>query len=128
MFGGDASLGLYKSQDHGQTWEPVNEGINAVVVNDIVIDPRDRTHILAATVAGLFEKKAATGWSRILSGSPVYSLAFHPADSTIFYAGINNYLARTAVIAQVEYNLLEFIVKRKVLCISASDSRRRLPI
>jgi photosystem II stability/assembly factor-like uncharacterized protein len=42
IFGGELFLGVFKSEDHGQAWSPVNNGINAVIVYDVALDPNDR--------------------------------------------------------------------------------------
>ena len=94
IFGGDIALGLFRSEDHGQTWKPVNNGINAVIVYDVVIDPRDSKHILAGTISGVYEKKGGQDWSRLLPYM-TRSLAFDPLDSLTFYAGLERYVART---------------------------------
>ena len=95
LLAGDRNLGVYKSQDHGQTWTPFNNGINAVIVYDVAIDPNDSSHILAGTISGVYEKKPGEDWSRLLLYS-TRSLQFHPADSLTFYAGIDGWLAKTA--------------------------------
>ncbi|MCK4487986.1 MAG: hypothetical protein KAU38_14665, partial [Desulfobacterales bacterium] len=97
MFGGELNLGVYKSQDHGQTWTPVNNGINAVIVYDVAIDPNDSTHILAAAGSGVHEKKWEEPWSLIsdFPYSTAYSVEFHPTNSQVFYAGIEGQLAKT---------------------------------
>jgi hypothetical protein len=94
IFGGDRYLGVYRSQNHGQTWTSINNGINAVIVYDVAIDPKDSTHILAGTVSGLYEKTGGEDWSRLLPDL-TDSLQFHPADSQTFYAGLEGWLAKT---------------------------------
>jgi hypothetical protein len=94
IVGGDIGLGLFKSETHGQTWTPINNGINAVMVYDVVIDPKDSTHILAGTISGVYEKKEGEGWSRLLPYM-TRSLAFDPRNSSTFYAGLQGYVART---------------------------------
>ena len=97
LFGGDLNLGVFKSQDHGQTWTSVNNGINAVQVADIDIDPSDSNHIVAATTTGVYEKTGAGDWSRIshFQYSQAFSVRFHPASNTTIYAGIEGQLAKT---------------------------------
>jgi len=94
IFGGELNLGVFKSQDHGQTWAPINNGINAVIVYDVAIDPNDATHILAGTISGVYEKEGVEAWSRLLPYS-TRSLQFHRTDSLTFYAGIDGWLAKT---------------------------------
>jgi photosystem II stability/assembly factor-like uncharacterized protein len=98
IFGGDFNLGIYKgvydSQADDYTWTPVNNGINAVIVYDVAIDPNDRDHIIAGTFSGVYEKRATEAWSHILEYS-TRSVQFHPTNSQIFYAGLEGQLAKT---------------------------------
>ncbi|WP_419661110.1 uncharacterized protein Dvar_15300 [Desulfosarcina variabilis str. Montpellier] len=98
IFGGENNRGVYKGVYDGQadnyTWTPMNDGLNAVLVQDIALDPNDTTHILAGTISGLYEKKTGASWSRILE-SNTHSVLFHPTDSGIFYAGLQYRLAKT---------------------------------
>ncbi|MBI4698151.1 MAG: hypothetical protein HY758_04385 [Nitrospirae bacterium] len=94
IFAGEIIQGVFKSLDHGQTWSPVNNGINAVIVYDVVVDPNDSTHILAGTISGIYERKDTAAWSRLTTSS-TRSLRFHPTNSQIFYAGRESYLAKT---------------------------------
>ena len=96
IFGGEEYCGIYKSQDHGQSWHPVNKGIKAAIVYDLAIDPNDSAHILAGTLSGVYEKKPGkTSCSRLLQHG-ITSLKFHPTKSLTFYAGVLwGYLAKT---------------------------------
>ena len=85
IYGGSLNLGMYESEDHGQTWTEINNGINAVVVFDVAVDPDDSTHMFVGTVSGIFEKEGDT-WSRKLPYE-TRSIRFHPTNSTILYAG-----------------------------------------
>ncbi|UCD88479.1 MAG: hypothetical protein JSW04_08355, partial [Desulfobacterales bacterium] len=57
IFGGELAKGVFKSLDYGQTWTELNNGINAVIIYDVDVDPNDNTHLLAATVAGVYERR-----------------------------------------------------------------------
>ena len=95
LMGGELYLGMYKSQDHGQAWAPVNDGLNGLIVYDVQNDPNDSAHMLAGTMSGLFEKKPGEDWSRLLPYT-VKSVQFDPADSLTFYAGLLiGYVAKT---------------------------------
>jgi photosystem II stability/assembly factor-like uncharacterized protein len=97
IFGGELSLGVFKSQDHGQTWTPMNNGINAVNVRDVAVDPNDKTHLLAASSIGVCERRGSATWS-VISDFPyhaAYSVEFDPKDGQTFYAGIEGHLAKT---------------------------------
>ena len=98
IFGGELTLGLFKgmhqSQDGSYTWTPMNHGINAVIVYDVAADPSDPKHLLAATVLGIYERKAGGPWGNIMN-DPAFSVLFHPTDSRTFYAGLQGSLAKT---------------------------------
>jgi len=94
VYGGDISLGVFKSGDHGQTWTPINKGINAVIVYDVAVDPKEPTHILAGTISGIYEKKQGSTWSRLLKYD-TGSVEFDPRDSRTIYAGLWGYVAKT---------------------------------
>ena len=94
VFGGDAGLGVIASTDGGRNWMPVNDGINAVVIYDVAVDPGEKTHLLAGTVVGVFEKRTGTDWNRLTPGE-TRTLAFHPYDSSTFYAGIYGAVMKT---------------------------------
>lgn len=98
ILGGDHYLGVYKglygSQSGGYTWTPVNEGLTAVVVYDVAIDPDASTHILAGTISGVYEKKEDQSWTRILT-DVTKSVLFDPTDSRKLYAGMQGRLAAT---------------------------------
>ena len=96
IFGGERYAGVYKSENHGQAWFPVNNGIDAYGdhIYDIAIDPKESGHILAGTIPGVYETKPGEGWSLLLP-KVTYSLQFHPTESLTFYAGTKGYLAKT---------------------------------
>lgn len=89
LLAGDFQYGLFKSVDHGQNWTPYMEGIEAVIVYDVAVDPNDNKHLVAGMVNGLYEKTESTDWTRILQAS-IRSVEFHPADSQTIYAGTRN--------------------------------------
>jgi photosystem II stability/assembly factor-like uncharacterized protein len=94
VFAGEFNEGIYKSEDYGQTWLPINDGINAVIIYDVAIDPNDSTHILAATFAGLYEKSATGSWLQRTRYS-THAILFHPTDSQIFFAGLEGWFMKS---------------------------------
>ncbi len=94
IIAGEFKEGIFRSEDHGQTWNPVNNGVNAVIVYDVAIDPNSSNHILAATFAGFYEKKDSGNWLQLIRDSS-RSVQFHPTNSQIFFAGMEGYLAKT---------------------------------
>jgi photosystem II stability/assembly factor-like uncharacterized protein/long-subunit fatty acid transport protein len=87
LIAGDAGLGIIKSLDNGLSWTPANDGINAVIVYDVIVDPKAKEHLLAGTISGLYEKTVNGEWQR-LTNEGTRAIAFHPFDSAIIYAGI----------------------------------------
>lgn len=95
IYGGDLGLGVVQSPDHGQTWTPVNEGLDAVLVYDVDVDDSDTSHMIAASGSGLYERSAgATRWER-KHNAAFRSVAFLPGSGTAYFAGMDGYLART---------------------------------
>jgi len=99
MFGGELYKGVYKSQNHGQNWTPMNNEINAVIVKDVEVDPHDVTHLLAATLIGVYEKRAADDWvlTSDFENRNADSVAFDPTDTdgSTYYAGFPGHLGKT---------------------------------
>ena len=91
---GEFNEGIYKSEDHGQTWSPYKNGITTIVY-DVAINPDDSGHILAASFAGLYERKGGGPWSLLLSWSS-RSVLFHPTLNNTIYSGLEGSLARTS--------------------------------
>ena len=106
IFGGERLLGVYKgiynSGQNDYTWSPINNGINAIRVNDIAIDPNDSTHLLAGTSIGVYEYGKPgydDAWTPTasLTFTEAFSVAFDSTDTdgSSYYAGIESYLVKT---------------------------------
>lgn len=101
IYGGELTLGFFRGAwSNGEyTWDGLNNGINAIQVNDITADPNNSGHLLAATMAGVFEKQGDVPWAATepLIYNQAYAVAFDPSDPTgaTFYAGIEGYLQKT---------------------------------
>jgi photosystem II stability/assembly factor-like uncharacterized protein len=94
LFLGDFSLGLTGSMDGGTIWSPLNQGLDAVRVLSLDTDPEDHTHLLAASDAGVFERRNSKAWVNLLHGS-FFSVRFDPVDSRTYYAGGNGCVYKT---------------------------------
>lgn len=98
VFAGHLNRGVYKSQDHGQTWAPVNDGLTAVVVKDVAVDPNSATHVLIGTNSGVYEgvheETDSIVWSRRLEND-TWSVLFHPTESLTFFAGMEGHVYKT---------------------------------
>jgi hypothetical protein len=99
IFGGELHRGVFKSQDHGQNWIPINNGVNALGISDINVDPNDPTHFLAATAGGVYEKWGTGDWTNTsnFEYTVAFSVAFDTTDTggSTYYAGTQNYLGKT---------------------------------
>jgi long-subunit fatty acid transport protein/photosystem II stability/assembly factor-like uncharacterized protein len=87
--------GAFKSVNSGQTWTPINNGLNAVVVNDVAVDPIDSTHLLVGTISGVYEKQGTSSpWIQrtFISTGPV---RFHPRFSGTYFGGAIGDLYKT---------------------------------
>lgn len=89
--------GVFRSTNGGQSWAAVNNGLGNLFVNDLMLDPRDRSVILAGTGRGAAVGEASAGvyrstnrgdtWTRQVSAF-VDALAVDPANpATMFAAG-----------------------------------------
>jgi hypothetical protein len=103
IFGGDRLCGIFRGtytpDRNDYVWIPINNGISAVRVNDIAIDPNDSSHILAATSSGVYQRGKNGIWTPTeeLRYTEAFSVAFDPKDKDgfTFYAGIESHLTKT---------------------------------
>lgn len=93
LYWGDRGGGVMKSEDGGQTWTPVNQGLNGVMVNDVDTDPGNSAHLIAATTGGVYERMDGRWYKRLNRNAS--SVRFDPNDSTTYYAGLYSTLVKT---------------------------------
>ncbi len=91
LFAGTVSSGLFKSEDMGKNWNPV-EGVGPSWVTKVVIDPVDPAIIYVSTATRGVLKTVDGGkhWEERNGGLPdtnVRSLAIDPKDPQNLYAG-----------------------------------------
>jgi photosystem II stability/assembly factor-like uncharacterized protein len=85
---------LYKTVDGGTTWAPLD--LEGVTVEDIAIDPRDPSTLLAAADGGLFRSEdAGATWDRVGPDQGTIALlfesvAFAPETPGVAYAASDN--------------------------------------
>ena len=94
------SSGVYKSTDSGHTWSLL-PGLPGKAIWSIAIWAADSQVIAAGAADGVYlSRNAGETWERISPEAnqelrPVVSLAFHPANSDILYAGTTHLPWRT---------------------------------
>ncbi|MBN2467354.1 MAG: hypothetical protein JXD19_04310, partial [Deltaproteobacteria bacterium] len=83
LYGGEGSMGIFKSDDGGETWTYANQGIKANQVYESTVS--SASEIVAGTQAGIFIKEDGS-W-RWLNALPGKAVAFNPGDGNTMYAG-----------------------------------------
>lgn len=86
VYTGDRGKGVFRSLDEGGAFTPISNGIKAVIVYDVKVNPRNSRHLLAATVTGIYERKSGGSWSLLREGE-TRSVFFHPQKNDIYFAG-----------------------------------------
>ncbi|MBN1658501.1 MAG: DUF11 domain-containing protein [Anaerolineae bacterium] len=92
VYAGTSSAGVYKSQDGGASWTPINDGLpqNALVYA-LAYSASDPPTLYAGTWGGVYKiENGETSWSPLNAGLAeprnITALAIHPTDPTIMYA------------------------------------------
>jgi photosystem II stability/assembly factor-like uncharacterized protein len=91
--------GIYKSTDHGNTWEIKDNGLSIYFVHDIAYDQNTPEILYAATRGGVFKSvNGGENWQAKRSGfppvsdyhfsAPVSDIVVDPNNDSIIYAGI----------------------------------------
>jgi photosystem II stability/assembly factor-like uncharacterized protein len=90
------SQGVFVSTDGGETFRPMNRGLEAAYITALLIDPKNPSRLYAATPArGVFQWSASLRkWTPLSQGLPLASfrgvLALDPQNPSILYAGTFN--------------------------------------
>jgi len=97
--GGD-TCGLYKSEDNGTTWIPINNGLYDHRTSAVAVSPADPSTLYAATSGGLFKSTdGGAAWTPVLFGrsfsvsqrnNALASIALNPADPSMILIGTGN--------------------------------------
>ncbi|TRZ75029.1 MAG: hypothetical protein D4R97_03230, partial [Bacteroidetes bacterium] len=84
---GDApGMGVYRSNDGGQTWAPSKTGMDNVTVGHMIQHPGNALIILAATSNGIFRStNGGLNWTRSRAGN-FKDIKFNPGNPDIVYA------------------------------------------
>lgn len=93
--GDAAGIGVYRSTDGGETWEPWSNGMGNKVVGRLLMHPENNYVIFAATNGGLYRSNTAgNSWTRVINGD-FKDVVFKPNDPSIVYASGNGNFFRS---------------------------------
>lgn len=87
-------VGMFRSQDGGVTWAPVNNGFSFLPVNDIAVDPTSSATVYAGTNGqGLFKTlDGGANWAAVGFGLPtdsvINAIVIDPFSPATLYAGV----------------------------------------
>ena len=90
---GSIGIGILKSIDGGQTWNPSLDWQYQQVrgIWDLQINPLNPSSVLAATTEGIYKSTdAGANWTRVLNELMVMDLLLDPVDTNYVYAGVGN--------------------------------------
>ncbi|MEO8189337.1 MAG: hypothetical protein ABI682_03265 [Acidobacteriota bacterium] len=104
VYAGSQHGGAFRSADGGATWYPINNGLPALYVQSIVVDPIAPSTIYAALgiqPAGIFKStNSGTSWAPLNDGLPpnlgVSALLFVPWNGRTLYAAAESALYKTS--------------------------------
>ncbi|MCM3666069.1 hypothetical protein M3204_16750 [Mesobacillus subterraneus] len=87
---GDNAAHVVKSNDGGETWQNISSNLPDAPVNDIVINPKNRNTLYAATDVGVFvSPNGGKKWYALGEGIPtipVTDLSYHEATGVLYAA------------------------------------------
>lgn len=93
--GDAAGIGVYRSTDGGETWEPWSNGMGNRIVGRLIMHPANHLVILAATNGGVYRtNNGGTSWTQVQTGN-FKDIEFKPNDPTIVYAAGNGNFYRS---------------------------------
>jgi photosystem II stability/assembly factor-like uncharacterized protein len=80
---GDPTAHVFRTTTGGTSWQDISGNLPDGPVNDVLLDPRDRTRIYAATDVGVFQTTdAGATWTPSGSGLPLVPIADLEATDT----------------------------------------------
>jgi photosystem II stability/assembly factor-like uncharacterized protein len=100
VLAGTTGAGVFRSEDHGATWQASSVGITAVEAAELLVDPHDPGRVFFGTWDDGLLRSVDGGrtWQRADAGiqirpglrKAVTSLAADPSQPGVFYAGSNS--------------------------------------
>jgi hypothetical protein len=92
LYAGTWGEGVYRSTDHGASWQPANTGITLPlhIQGGLMVNPVTPTQVFAGDYYGdgLYRSNnGAISWTLVLSDTAVRAVAVHPLSPTVVLAG-----------------------------------------
>lgn len=93
VYAGSWGAGMFRSEDAGASWAPINQGLGNMYINSLAIDPVNPQVLYAGTYRDQVYKTVDGGASWDWSGSGiqveaiVYTIAIDPVNSANLYIG-----------------------------------------
>jgi hypothetical protein len=80
---GDPAAHVFRTANGGSTWQDISGNLPDAPVNDLTLDPRDRTRLYAATDVGVFlTTNGGTAWTPPGTGLPLVPISDLEATDT----------------------------------------------
>jgi PKD repeat protein len=93
--GDAAGIGIYKSNDGGNSWQQMNTGVESATVGKIIQHPTQTQTLLAATSSGIaVSTNGGLAWTIKISGN-FQDIQFNPANPSIVYASASGAFYRS---------------------------------
>lgn len=95
LYVGTKNKGVYKSVDGGETWMPMNKGLDKREVLSLTVDPNRRGTVYCCTRCGAFKSvNGGVSWSVIngcgISDKEISAITVDPRKTSTFYAIARN--------------------------------------
>jgi hypothetical protein len=96
IYFGTGDQGVYVSSDGGDTFRPMNRGLESALISTLLIDPKNPANLYAAAPGlGVFRWKAELRtWTPLSDGLPIHAfqgiLALDPQNPSVLYAGTSD--------------------------------------
>jgi photosystem II stability/assembly factor-like uncharacterized protein len=129
IYAGTLGGGVFRSEDAGNTWIPLNEGLQDLNVTSLAISPINDDVVYAGTYKGLYRSpNGGISWSRLEAGLPseiISSIGLSPvAPDTVYTSLVPNgiYKSLDAGRSWIRINIGPHDLKVQSLAVSAKDS------
>ena len=93
------AIGVYRSDDAGDTWSPATTGLSSLDIRHLAADPVNSGTVYAATGSGVYKSSnRGNRWQQAnseITTTEVFTLAMSPANPNILYAATANGVFKT---------------------------------